>query len=83
MTRGKGSKGRKDKGATGGLVGLAFRHGFTKGVLGGRRPWIVVFGVATALRLLRKIAGSEPKVVYSEELRPGETLVIAHGPEPR
>ena len=82
MTRSKGSKG-KGKKTTGGLVGLAFRHGFTKGVLGGRRPWFIVFGIAAGVRLLRKIAGSETQVVYSEPLKPGETLVIAHGREPR
>jgi hypothetical protein len=39
---------------------------------------LVVGGVALTFRLLRRLAGKEPKVVYRETLRPGETLVIAH-----
>ena len=65
------------------LLRLALRNGLTKGLLGGSRPWLVVGGVALGWRVLRKIAGSEPVVVYSERLEQGETVVIAHGRVPR
>ena len=65
------------------LLRAALRNGITKGFLGGSRPWLIVGGIAAGWRVLRKIAGSEPIVVFSEELRPGETFVIANGPEPR
>ena len=61
------------------MLGLLLRQGFKRGVLGGNRTWLVVGGAALGLRLLRKLSGSEPKVVYSEELKPGEALVIANG----
>ena len=64
------------------LLRLALRNGLTKGLLGGSRPWLVVGGVALGWRILRKIAGSEPVVVYSEKLDAGETVVIAHGRTP-
>ena len=64
------------------LLRLALRNGLTKGLLGGSRPWLVAGGVALGWRILRKIAGSEPVVVYSEKLQPGETVVIAHGRVP-
>ena len=60
------------------MLGFLLRQGFRRGVLQGSRPWLVVGGVALGLRLLRKIAGGEPEVVYSEKLAPGESLVIAH-----
>ena len=64
------------------LMRLALRNGLTKGLLGGSRPWLVVGGIALGWRVLRKIAGSDPIVVYSEQLQPGETFVIAHGRQP-
>ena len=65
------------------ILRFALRNGITKGFLGGSRPWLVVGGIAVGMRVLRKIAGSEPVVVYSEALQPGESVVIAHGREPR
>ena len=61
------------------MLGLLLRQGFRRGVLGGNRTWLVVGGAALAVRVLRKLGGSEPKTVYSEELKPGEALVIANG----
>ena len=65
------------------LLRAALRNGITKGFLGGSRPWLVIGGVAAGWRLLRRIAGSEAVVVFSEELQPGEALVIAHTRDPR
>ena len=65
------------------LTRVLLRTGFRRGVLGGSRPWVVLFGVAGALRLIQRINDRESEVVFSEELQPGETFVIAHGREPR
>jgi len=65
------------------LLRAALRNGVTKGFLGGSRPWLIIGGIAAGWRVLRKISGSEPIVVFSEELRPGEAFVIANSPEPR
>ena len=61
------------------MLGLLLRQGFKRGVLGGNRTWLVVGGAALTLRLLKKLSGGEPKVVYSEELKEGQALVIANG----
>jgi hypothetical protein len=54
------------------------RLGVVRGLLGGNRGWMAVGGAAVGLRALSKMARKEPKVVYSEQLDPGQTLVITH-----
>jgi hypothetical protein len=55
------------------------RIGFRRGLLGGSRAWTRVMVVAGGLHLVGRVVGKgEPKVVYCEELQPGETLVISH-----
>lgn len=61
------------------MLRLLIRNGVRRGLLGGSRTWLVVGGAAFAVRLLRKLAGSEEQVVYREELRPGEAVVVANG----
>ncbi len=61
------------------LIGWALRKGWREGVVNGRRPWLIAGGVALVLRVVhRAVSRGEPKVVYSEQLKPGESLVIAH-----
>jgi hypothetical protein len=67
----------------GALGRFLLRNGIRRGVLGGSRPWLILAGVGAAWRILQKLAGNEPTVVFSEELTEGQTLVIAHGREPR
>ncbi|MEO6120974.1 MAG: hypothetical protein ABIW46_03015 [Acidimicrobiales bacterium] len=50
--------------------------GLRKGFLGGSRAWTVVGGIALGLRGLRHLTARAEKVVYCEELAPGESLVI-------
>ena len=59
------------------------RIGVSRGLLGGSRTWTFVGGVALAIRVVQKIGGSEPKVVYTGSLAPGEALLISHDRRPR
>ncbi len=59
------------------------RIGVSRGLLGGSRGWSVVGGVALALRVVQRIGGSEPKVVYTGRLRPGESLLVSHDRQAR
>lgn len=63
------------------MIRFLTRYGTTKGILGGSRVWTVVAVVGWSLRLVQRSRGNEPKVVYSEVLRPGEILEIRHLPE--
>ena len=58
------------------------RTAIRKGMLGSSRPWFWIAVVTTSFRLLRRVIGRQEKVVWREELKPGDTLVIAHEREP-
>ena len=58
------------------------RYGTTRGLLGGSKAWTVVAVLGWSLRILKRGRVTEPKVVFSEQLRPGEILEIRHLPEP-
>jgi hypothetical protein len=58
------------------MLPMARRRAITEGVLGGNRRWLVLGGLAWALRAYRYASTREPEVVYRAELRPGETLVL-------
>ena len=73
----------------GGLGGMLWRAAVRKGFWDGQRNWMTVFLVIGAIKTLRRIAGGTQDVVYTEELEPGQSLVITHradirlGDEPR
>ena len=56
-----------------------FQHlrtrGYYKGVLGGNRRWLAVWGVIITWRVLGRIFGSKP-VRERYELEPGQALLI-------
>lgn len=54
------------------------RAGFRKGVLGGNRAFLVIWLVLAGIKLVKRLAGGNDEVVYSEELQPGERLIISH-----
>ena len=60
------------------MLRFLLRTGVRRGLLGGSRAWTTVAGITLALRMLRKLTGSEPEVVHTSELRAGEALVVRH-----
>jgi hypothetical protein len=62
------------------MIKLLTRTGFRRGVLGGSQTWLVLGGIGLLFRLMKKFAGNEPEVVYSEELPVGSAIVIANEP---
>lgn len=54
-----------------------------RGLLGGSRLWFAIFLAGTVRRWLRKsLRTGEMPVVFSEQLAPGEGMVIRHGSQP-
>ena len=59
--------------------GYLSRQAIVRGLLGGSRGWLVLGGVAWGIRLLSRFAGIRRlRTVSTEELRPGESLLISH-----
>lgn len=53
-----------------------------RGLLGGSRFWMAVFGLQTGWRIFKRLTDPTPRTLLTEELRPGETIVVAHGRVP-
>jgi hypothetical protein len=58
-------------------------NAISRGLLGGSRGWTAVLVLGLVGRQLNKVLkrGDAP-VLFSEKLRPGESFVITHYPEP-
>jgi hypothetical protein len=53
-----------------------------QGALAGERLWVAVAAVSLTRRLVKKLNSRESQIVYSEELGPGQTLVISNASPP-
>ena len=56
---------------------MARRRAVLDGVFGGNRRWLVLGGLAWAVKAFQWAATREPEVVYRAEIHPGETLVLS------
>ena len=54
------------------------RNATTRGFLGGSRPWMAVGVVLFGARMFSRFTGGATKVLYSEKLDSGKTLVISY-----
>jgi hypothetical protein len=60
-----------------GWLDTARRNGVAEGLLGGNRRWLVLGGVAWGLRAVGWAVRRDQQVLFREQLRPGEQLVIS------
>lgn len=64
-------------------IRLIKRKGLTAGLFGGDRKWLALGGIVFLGGRVKSLFGfGDPAPVYTEELKPGQRLVIAHA-EPR
>ena len=62
-------------------LGYLRRQAIVRGVLGGSRGWLILGGMAWAIRLIGRAASTRRlRPVLTQELRPGESLLISHLP---
>lgn len=59
-------------------LGLLQSRGIQRGIRGSSRTWAWIAVGAFIIRRVRRLAGSEPTVVFRGELKPGQTLRIDH-----
>jgi hypothetical protein len=60
------------------MLRYLYRRGQLKGLLGGSKAWTVLWALLFAARMFKKASNRDAKVVYTEVLHPGETVVIRH-----
>jgi hypothetical protein len=63
------------------VLSLLLKRGFSRGLVGGSRPWLLAGTGALVVKGLRWAAQRPTVVVYREEIRPGETLVLTREEE--
>ncbi len=54
------------------------RVGVRRGLFGTSRAWTAIAVGSFTLRRLKKLAKREPQIVYCQELKPGESILISH-----
>ncbi len=55
------------------------RQAIVRGVMGGSRGWLLLGGAAWAVRLLSRVISTRRlRTVLSQELGPGESLLVSH-----
>ena len=60
-------------------LGYLRRQAIRRGVVGGSRGWLILGGAVWGIRLLRRMASTRQlRKVLSQELRPGDSLLISH-----
>lgn len=64
------------------MLRYLYRAGQMKGLLGGSRPWTIIWALLFGARMLKKAIGRESEVVHSTVLEPGDGLVIRHERRP-
>ena len=63
-------------------LGYVRRQAIRRGVLGGSRAWLILGAAAWGFRLVMRVASTRRlRAVLTEELRPGDSLLITHLPD--
>ena len=55
---------------------LIRRQSFRRGLIGGSRVWMVVGGVYSLLKVVRRMSRATDTVIAAETLKPGESVLI-------
>lgn len=57
--------------------GLLYRQAQLRGLLGGSRPWMILWSVLVARRLLERLTTDQPEVLDTITLEPGQVIIVA------
>lgn len=63
----------------GGLLRTLERAGVSRGLFGNSKGWLYVGSGLWTLRKMRRMAQRKTEVLVSEEIKPGDRIVIANG----
>ena len=59
-------------------IRIGIRRGWDRGVGDGSRVWVLIGGAALLARLARRALRREPEIVFSQEIKPGESFRVIH-----
>jgi hypothetical protein len=65
---------RKAKGSG---PGLLQRQAAIRGLLGGSRPWLILWAVLAARRGLKRLLGDRPEILQTVRLEEGQAVVVS------
>lgn len=60
------------------MLKLLRARALARGLLGGSRPWTVLWAVFMGVKLLRRLTRDQPDVVFSSTLEPGQAFIISN-----
>ncbi|GAC1317111.1 MAG: hypothetical protein NVSMB16_13750 [Acidimicrobiales bacterium] len=60
------------------VIGGALKRGIRQGLGEGKKAYLILGGVAMGVRVLHHLARAGSHTVVSEELLPGQSIVITH-----
>ncbi|MEJ7584008.1 MAG: hypothetical protein WKF43_07950 [Acidimicrobiales bacterium] len=75
---GRNKPGAKIKAQPGRAIRILRRRGLRQGILGGNRAWAAVAVGTWGYTQLKRLAQRDVEVVFSEELKPGQRLIISN-----
>jgi hypothetical protein len=58
--------------------GLLYRQAQLRGLLGGSRPWMILWSVLAARRLLRRLTSDQPEVLDTITIEPGQAIIVSN-----
>jgi len=73
MARSRGGDGSRNS-----FLLSAERRGLSQGIFNGKRGWLYIGTGLWTIRTVRRFAGRKTEILLSEELKPGQRLIIAN-----
>jgi hypothetical protein len=65
---------RKAKGSG---PGLLHRQAAIRGLLGGSRPWLILWAVLATRRGLKRLLGDRPEILQTVRLEEGQAVIVS------
>lgn len=65
------------KKAKGKRPGLLHRQAMLRGLLGGSRPWMILWSVLATRRLLKRLTSDRPEILETIALDEGQAIVVS------
>lgn len=58
--------------------GLLYRQAQLRGLLGGSRPWMILWSVLAARRVLKRLTTDQPEVLDTITIEPGQAIIVSN-----